>query len=499
VLALADRLPILLTKHERQRAMHSGNASTLLRRSSRVPTAVQILVTSLDGKHFSDVCETLVVNAHGCAIRTQVKLEAGVPLHFHSKEGRDITARVVTCQPIDSDHRSWILGAKLDHPENFWGLRDCPKDWALPSAVLPTKAPQSVKVPNTRVSHDLPGQVSPTSEAMLERARQSEARMKKMILELVRPLQAEILALRERLSQREANPGRFEVSLSSIPPELEQQIESRVRSELGPRLQEEARVQSLHLLASAKALIDQQTSEAYENIHRMMAGELQVIEKRAQDISEYISRSTREHLRCGLEEFHQKLLDGGNALKRLGEELLEFLQQNLNAEHDARRADLEKLRAAIALESARFEDQMGYLDTRIGKLDQSARCLESGLDQRLSRISSDTIRDTRMQFESAANEILEELTARSIHLLRGQLDETSGNMKSIQEGIVASATESFKGQAGDALLAFEGSVEHVARLSVERWRLKLEGGLYSLAKSLNEQFQSETGGGVVAK
>ena len=66
--------------------MQSRNAPDL-RRSSRVPTAVPILVTSLEGKHFSDVCETIVVNAHGCAILTQVKLDAGVPLHLHSTDG----------------------------------------------------------------------------------------------------------------------------------------------------------------------------------------------------------------------------------------------------------------------------------------------------------------------------------------------------------------------------------------------------------------------------
>ena len=469
--------------------MHSGNTPTLLRRSSRVPTAVQILVTSLEGKHFSDVCETLVVNAHGCAILTRVRLEAGVPLHFHSKEGRDTTARVVSCHPMDSDHRSWRLGAKLDRPENFWGLRDCPKDWAFPPAVAPTMVPQMVKLPNTPVPRELPSPGSQTSEAALERAaRQLEAQMKKVMTELVRPLQAEIVALKERLAQREANPSRFEVSLSSIPPELEQQVEARVRKDLGPRLMEEARAQSAHLLASAETMIEQRTSETHENFRRMVGQELSVVEKRAHDISVYISESTQEHLRRGLEDFHQRLLDGGNSLKRLSEELLEFLEHNLHAEHDARRGDLEQLRAAVASESARLQDQIEHLDIRIANLDQSVRCLESGLDQRLSRISSDTVKDTRMQFESAANQILEELTARSDHLLRGHLDETNGNMKRVQEGIVASVSESLKGQGTNALQVFEDSTEHLARLSVERWRVRLEGGLNAMTKSLNEQF-----------
>jgi hypothetical protein len=396
---------------------------------------------------------------------------------------------------MDSDHRSWRLGAKLDRPENFWGLRDCPKDWAFPAAVVPTMVPQMVKVPNTPVPRELPSPGNQTSEAALERAaRQLEAQMKKVMTELVRPLQAEIVALKERLAQREANPSRFEVSLSSIPPELEQQVEARVRKDLGPRLMEEARAQSAHLLASAKTMIEQRTGETHENFRRMVGQELSVVEKRAHDISVYISESTQEHLRRGLEDFHQRLLDGGNSLKRLSEELLEFLEHNLNAEHDARRGDLEQLRGAVASESARLQDQIGHLDIRIGNLDQSVRCLESGLDQRLSRISSDTVKDTRMQFESAANEILEELTARSVHLLRGHLDETNENLKRVQEGIVASVSESLQNQAGNALQAFEDSMEDLAKLSVERWRLKFEGGLNALAKSLNEQFRPQTAG-----
>jgi hypothetical protein len=473
--------------------MHNGAVPTLLRRSSRVPTSVQLLVTSLEGKHFSDVCETLVVNAHGCAILTRVKLENGVPLHFHSKDGRETTARVVSCQPIGTDQRRWRLGAKLDRPENFWGLRDCPKDWALSAPVPAPRPPQILRPTNTPASHQLPGQVRQTAEPALERlARQLEAQVQRMVSESVRPLQAEISALKERLAQREGNPSRFEVSLSSIPPDLERQIESRLRTDLEPRVLIEAREQSALLLASAKTMIEKKTNEAHETVLRAVAQELKVVEKRAQEISTYISENTQEHLRLGLEDYRQKLLDGGNALKRLSEELLEFLQHNLIAEHDARRGDLEQLRAAVTSESARLQEQVGYLDTRIATLDQSARCLESGLDQRLSRISSDTVKDTRSQFESAANEILEDLATRGVHLLRAQLEETQGNMKNVQEGVLASVSESLKGQAANALQAFEHSTDRQARVAVERCRLKLEEGLNALMKNLNEQFRLET-------
>jgi len=474
--------------------MHSGDVPTLLRRSSRVPTSVQILVTTLDGKHFSDVCETLVVNAHGCAILTRVKLESGVPLHFHSKDGRETTARVVSCQPIGTDHRRWRLGAKLDRPENFWGLRDCPKDWALSPPVVPPRPPQILRPTNAPAPQQLLGQVKQIPDSVLDRlAHQLEAQVKRMVADSVRPLQAEMAALNERIAQRESNPSRFEVSLSSIPPQLEQQIELRLRTDLAPKVLEEAREQSALLLASAKTMIDQRASAAHENILRCVAEELKVVEKRAQEISTYISENTQEHLRLGLEDFRQKLLDGGNALKRLSEELLEFLQHNLITEHDARRGDLEQLRAAVTAESARLQEQVGYLDTRIASLDQSARGLESGLDQRLSRISSDTVRDTRNQFETAANEILEDLTARSVRLLSDRLEETRTNMKNVQEGLVASVSESLKGQAANALQSFEHSTDQLAKLAVERCRLKLEEGFQALTRNLSEQFRLEGG------
>jgi hypothetical protein len=452
-----------------------------------VPTAVQILVTSLEGRHFSDVCETEVVNAHGCAILTRVQLEQGVPLHFHSADGRETTARVVSCQPIGSDQRNWRLGAKLDRPENFWGLKDCPRDWAPQAVVLPPQIPPKT----TSAARQLPVPVKQPSETVLDRlARQFDAQVKRAIAESIRPLQIEILALKQRLAKRDANPSRFEVSLSSIPPELEQQIELRLRRDLEPRVQEGARQQSAHLLASAKAMIDQRTNEAHETFLRGVANELKIVEKRAQEISGYINEKTEEHLRGGLEQFQRELLDGGSSLQRLSEELLEFLQYKLNAEHDARSGDLEQLRAAVASESARLQHQVDDLDTRISKLDESARCLESGLDQRLSRMSSDTVRETRNQFENAAGEILEELAERSVRVLGNQLEETRGSLKATQEGILASFSESLKEQAANALQAYEHSMQHLARLSVESWRLKLEGGLNALTKSLHEQFRT---------
>jgi len=68
------------------------------------------------------------------------------------------------------------------------------------------------------------------------------------------------------------------------------------------------------------------------------------------------------------------------------------------------------------------------------------------------------------------------------------MEQASGNMEIVQNGIVASVSESLKIQAADALQAFEHSMEELARLSVEGCRLRLEEGLNALARTLTEQF-----------
>src|SRR5258708_16837031 len=231
--------------------MHNENPLVSLRRSSRVPAAMPILVTSLDGVLCCEVCETLVVNAHGCALRSRAKLDPGVSLHVHSRDGGGATAQVVSCQPMKSDSQNWILGTRLDHPENFWGLQNFPNDWtssltsALPKVPqLMALAPSSVQVPSLE------------SEVLEARPKLSEEYVKKVIVELLHPLHAEIKAMKEKLARSEAPRSRFEVSLSSIPPELEQQLEQRLRQELGPKVIEETRQQSSQMLSATKAAIE---------------------------------------------------------------------------------------------------------------------------------------------------------------------------------------------------------------------------------------------------
>jgi len=250
--------------------MQSENLPTALRRSSRVPAELPIRVTSLSGARFSEVCKTLVVNAHGCALQTPMRFDTGIPLRFHSDDGRETTAHVVSCQPLGSGNGSWKLAAKLDRPENFWGLTNCPGDWSLTSPI----SIGQVRIVPRAAAQPAPSQADLNLESKLDLvAQRLEDPLRNLIAESLRPLEAQLAVLREIVARREANPSRFDVSLSSIPPQLEQQLEERLRKHLQPIVLHESRQQYADVLEAARSSIDKRTTEGYESFLRRVEDE----------------------------------------------------------------------------------------------------------------------------------------------------------------------------------------------------------------------------------
>jgi hypothetical protein len=467
--------------------MPHTNAPTL-RRSSRIPVTVPVLVTSMEpGAKFSEVCETTVVSAHGCAMRAPHQLKAGAPLHFHNQDGRETTAQVVSCLPIGTDRHTWMLAARFDQPENFWGLKTVPKDWM--SLPMPGKA-----APGNGHANHFPAisteQVAAASARMvLEKIRKqlSDEHLQAVLAELIRPFEAEVAALRNKMGQS-ANKSRFEVSLSQIPPELEQQLELRLRQHLEPQVLQQAQEQSGQVLEATKQAINQKTETAHGEFVRRLTHDLEAVEQRTERLATDVGQTLREHLNRGLGELHQEVVDAGNHLKRVSADLLDMMQQRLTQEHETRSRYLEQAQAAVAEEASRLQQQITDLDLRMATLDESARRLESGLDQRLSKLASDAVRTARAQMEAALDLALNDLSTRNAEQLSTQLDEAGANLKIIQKGIEASVSESLRAQAGEMMQSFERSMQELAQLSVERWRIAFAGGLNSLVRVLGEQF-----------
>jgi hypothetical protein len=424
-----------------------------------------------------------------------MKLENGVPVHFHHQDGRETTAQVVSCQPIGTDRHSWMLGASFDRPDNFWGLKTVPKDWARLSVPVDDKLVSTLPADKRQAMP--PDQAAAALKINLDKIRKqlSDEHLRALLAELVGPIEAQVTEIKEKLAQG-AKRNRFEVSLSQIPPELEQQLELRLKKELGPQVLKQAREQSEQVLEAAKTAIDRKTGETYDQFRQQVTRDFQAVEQRTQGLSTNVAQNLREHLNRGLGELHQDVVEAGNRLKRLSEDLLGVMEHRLGEEHEGHRRQLEQIRGTVTAESLRLQEQISVLDCRMAKMDESARLLESGLDQRLSKMASDTVRTVRGQMDGALDVAMNELATRGTQELGSQLDEAGAHLKTVQKEMEASVAESLKIKVSETLQSFECSMDELAQKSVERWRIAFAGGLNSLVKILGEQFvlQAESDG-----
>jgi hypothetical protein len=462
-----------------------------------VPVHVPVRVTSLEPNgQFSEVCETLVVSAHGCALRFPIRLHAGIPLRLHSREGRETTAYVVDCAPLGSDGEGWRLGARLDRPENFWGLETCPDDWRV--LEMPAPAPASRILPASSVVIHKPQARSASSQAILDKIEEqlSEDRLKGMLAKLVKPMQADVNELREKLA-RDARRNRFEVSLGQIPPEVEEKLWDRLRKDLGARVLQETREQSKEALGSAKAAIEEKITDALGEFRHRLSGELHAVEQRAQALSRELTSTTGQQVRTGVEKLQQQALDAGARLHEQSAELMTSLEHRLVQTHEGHRQEIEQIQADVADKTLQLQAEVMDLGRRIATLNESVRRLESDLDAHLEGVAAKIVSDARDQLDTAVGVILKDLQIRGANESGNRIDEVCSQLRTIQNRIENSFAGSLRSQGEEAVQGFEQEIEMLAQQTVERWRLALARHLDAVAKTLGQEFpmtdEAETG------
>jgi hypothetical protein len=131
-----------------------AKAQHAIRRSTRLPLEVPVLVTSLDtGVPFSEKCNTTLVNAHGCGLIVSRVIAQGIQVRLEIVSAkRHTTARVAEVVPLGGDPETWLVGLELEVPGNFWGIEYAPSDWKIddwkigenssPAAEQPSATPE---------------------------------------------------------------------------------------------------------------------------------------------------------------------------------------------------------------------------------------------------------------------------------------------------------------------------------------------------------------------
>lgn len=472
--------------------MPASNGHTV-RRSSRVPINVPIRVTSMEPTaQFSEICETLVVSAHGCALRFPLKLDSGSALRLHSRGGRQATAYVVFCQPMGPDGQGFRLGARLDQPENFWGLESCPDDWRVLEMPAPAAQRPPKKQPTSSVILHQPQTLSRTPQAFIDKIEEqlSEDRLRGILANFVRPLQTEVTELREKLAAN-AKRNRFEVSLGYIPPELEEKLWERLRQDLGTRVLEQTRAQSAEMLGSAKTAIEQKISAAVAEFRHRLAGELHAVEQRAQVLSKELTTTAQQQGRAGIDKLQRQALEAAAHLNAQSEKLLSSLQGQLADSHDVHRREIEQIQAGTAAKASQLQSEVLDLGRRIATLNESVRRLESDLEAHLEGVAGEIVSGTKAQIESAMALALKDLQARGSNQVEDKLSEMCGHVRTIQNRIEDSFSASLATQGEEAVQSIVQQFEELAQQSAEKWRLALARDLNSVANTLGQQLRQE--------
>ena len=469
--------------------MPASNGHTVIRRSSRVPIQVPVLVTSMEpNTQFSEICETLVVSAHGCALRLPLKLDTGSALRLHGQGGQQATAYVVFCQP---DGQGFRLGAQLDRPENFWGLESCPDDWRV--LEMPASAAQQSPKKLAAKSAVLHQPQTPfPSRDVLDTIKEqlSEDRLRGILAKFVQPLQSEVTELREKLAAN-AKRNRFEVSLGYIPPELEEKLWERLRHELGTRVLEQTRQQSAEMLGSAKTAMEEKIGAALTEFRHRLAGELHAVEQRAQVLSKELTTTTQQHVRAGIEKLQRQALETGANLDAQGEKLLCSLQEQLAESHEVHRRKIEQAQADAAAKAFQLQSEVSDLGRRMAALNESVRRLESNLVAHLERIAAEIISGAEGQIESAGALALKNLQTRGSNEIETRLSEMCGHLRTIQNRIEVSFSASVTARGEDVVMSTAQQFEELAQQSTEKWRLALAKDLNSVANVLGQQLRQE--------
>ncbi len=129
----------MLGRQPQFRASYSGEGRVVslptiqphpMRRSTRMRWRMPLRITSLErNSPFSEMCETVVVNAHGVGVRAPATPPIGARVQLETSDHRTTIGWVTDLEPLGPEATLWLVGIALEEPGNFWLITNPPEDW----------------------------------------------------------------------------------------------------------------------------------------------------------------------------------------------------------------------------------------------------------------------------------------------------------------------------------------------------------------------------------
>ncbi len=101
----------------------SERSQYAIRRSTRLPLEIPVRVAGLEGNApFSELCNTTLVNAHGCGVVSPRAPASGLRVRLEIvSASRHTTARVVAVVPLGGDPETWLVALESGGPGQLLG------------------------------------------------------------------------------------------------------------------------------------------------------------------------------------------------------------------------------------------------------------------------------------------------------------------------------------------------------------------------------------------
>lgn len=441
-------------------------------------------ITSLDSKTaFSEICETLVVNAHGAGVRSPAAMAIATPVQLETADHRTALGWVTDFEPIGQDGKWWLLGIGLEQPVNFWGLPYPPDDWlgqlvpaerpttqsperkfnlwpgaygpqprtaAISTLTLvggkaavqgrPAPAPAVASEAAPRESGD-PALLFSRMQALLEQ--RTEEHWRRLRNELEPQLLASTRGLQQELqdslaawhAERAAIEGKLH-ELLAVRDEVSARLGSisgllrEVSAPLREEIMAEARTQVDMLIRDFQEHLDGERQAAKMNDERQAGEKLEAIEEQIQTKTDAVMQQLRDRSGeeiAGLASAamdrleHQLQANLGQAAEKMQRELISELQQRQQSASQAVAGHMENMRTSEAA-----------LRDRVRQLQEE-----------LSMQAEQSLAQLRVQVQELGNEQEEELSER----LKKRDAESETALQTVGGRILASAKEQLQAEA----------------------------------------------------
>ncbi len=464
-----------------------GNASSPnARRSSRIQVKIAVLLTSLEPRiQYSEVCEAVVINAHGCGMRSQRPLQAGIPVQLRTKGGGQTRACIVGSKCIASQQDAWMLGVSFDKPGNFLGLHPCPEDWLQVAASPPGEDPAQLLQPlaapilpgtdeqRPRVfshiwtgferraggfkaddqSHKRTGTQPaqgrstswnaaadmPVQERLPDTPRdavgQASEQLSAIVSDLIKPLDTQLTELRQELAQTEQKRVELAASLRQIPSEMEQRLRNDLQKHLEAELSKYAQLLQDRVVAIAHQLEVELREEITDSLRK---------------VSGMIGIARNENL--------------GDNSDRLRQEICAAVRQEREETHVWLTQQADDFRKTI-------RDAVTEVSGDIERLYRGAARAEKSIQE----------------LQHQANKQLQDQARCSAQELQSQLDQASKHAKDLEVRMQLSVAELLRTQVEQSISAVKAELGVVAEEVLGSCRSELSNDLKALAGVLDQQ------------